>query len=94
MRWPTLLLALSLTLASAADQKDKQVSDDRIHDQVLMKLAGDQDVRGGGVEVEVKDGVVTLKGKVDSQKRKERAEKLVKKIKGVTAVTNEIVVTK
>jgi osmotically-inducible protein OsmY len=59
-----------------------------------MKLAGDQDVRGGAIEVEVHNGVVTLKGKVDTEKRKERAEKLTKKVKGVTGVENQIVITK
>jgi osmotically-inducible protein OsmY len=59
-----------------------------------MKLAGDQDVRGGAIDVEVHNGVVTLKGKVDTEKRKERAEKLTKKVKGVTGVENQIVITK
>jgi osmotically-inducible protein OsmY len=59
-----------------------------------MKLAGDQDVRGGAIEVEVHNGMVTLKGKVDTERRKERAEKLTKKVKGVTGVENQIVITK
>ena len=59
----------------------------------MMKLAGDPDVRGGGIDVEVERGVVTLKGKVEKEKQKERAERLVKKVKGVTGVTNQLVVT-
>jgi osmotically-inducible protein OsmY len=95
MRWLTLPLALSLTLLPALAGKDKQpLTDDRLHDQIIMKLAGDQDVRGGGIDVDVHNGVVTLKGKVDTEKRKERAEKLVKHMKGVTGVENQLVISK
>lgn len=96
MRWLTLVLGLSLTFTPAmAEKKDKSpVTDDRIHDQVLMKLAGDQDVRGGGIDVDVHNGVVTLKGKVENEKRKERAEKLAKKVKGVSSVDNQLILSK
>ncbi len=92
MRWMVAVLALALTVSPVLAQK--QVTDDRLHDQVLMKLAGDSEVKGGGFDVDVHNGVVTLKGKVDSEKRKEKAEKLVKKIKGVTGVSNQLVVSK
>ncbi len=95
MRLYTVVLALSLTLLPAFAAKDKgPITDDRLHDQIIMKLSSDVDVRGGGIEVEVHNGVATLKGKVDSEKRKERAEKLTKKVKGVTGVDNQIVITK
>jgi hyperosmotically inducible periplasmic protein len=65
-------------------------SDGRIHDEVMAKLASDTDVRGGGFDVAVKDGMVTIKGEVRSQKAKEKAEKLTKKIKGVISVDNQL----
>jgi osmotically-inducible protein OsmY len=49
-------------------------------------------VKGGAFTIEVKDGVVTLRGAVDSEKRKQRAEKLTRKTQGVKAVTNELVI--
>ena len=73
-----------------ADQKT--VPDDRISDQVRMKLATDADVKGGALDVTVKDGVVTIKGRVDTEKGKTKATKLAKKIKGVKEVDNELVV--
>jgi osmotically-inducible protein OsmY len=96
MRCLTLSLAVSLSVFPAlAASKDKgPLTDDRIHDQVLMKLSSDQDVRGGGIDVEVHNGVVTLKGKIETEKRKERAEKLVKHMKGVTGVDNQLVISK
>lgn len=64
--------------------------DDHIYDQVRLKLASDVNVNGGGIEVTVHDGVVTLKGKVHRDKQKQRAEKVAKKVKGVTNVVNEL----
>lgn len=64
--------------------------DDRIYDQVRLKLAGDRDVKGGGIDVVVKNGVVTLEGRVQRQKQKSKAEQLTKKVKGVTNVVNNL----
>ncbi len=64
--------------------------DDHIYDQVRLKLASDTNVNGGGIDVTVQDGVVTLKGKVTRDKQKQRAEKVAKKVKGVTKVINEL----
>lgn len=95
MRWLTLVVVLSLMLTPVFAAKEKfPITDDRLHDQIIVKLASDQDVRGGAIEVEVHNGMVTLKGKVDTEKRKDRAEKLAKKVKGVTGVENQIVITK
>ena len=67
-------------------------SDDRISDQVRMRLATDPDVKGGALDVTVADGVVTIKGRVDTDKGKLKAEKLAKKVKGVKQVENDLVV--
>jgi hyperosmotically inducible protein len=75
----------------AAGQKPSN-SDDRISDQVRMRLATDQDVKGGALDVSVKDGVVTIKGRVDTDKAKNRATRLAKKVKGVKDVDNELIV--
>lgn len=69
-----------------------QSSDDKIYDQVIRKLANDPDVKGGGFEVDVKDGVVTIKGVVEREKFKEKAERVTKKVKGVKGVVNQLVV--
>lgn len=87
-----LLLAGTLAQARLAGQQKAATPDDRIFDQVRMRLATDQDVKGGAFDVTVKDGVVTIKGRVDTEKGKNRATKLAKKVKGVKEVDNELIV--
>lgn len=82
-----LLLIFALAVPAFAQHK---ISDDRIYDQVRQKLANDPDVKGGGFDVAVKDGVVTLKGTVNDKNAREKAEKLTKKVKGVTKVDNQL----
>jgi hyperosmotically inducible protein len=83
-------LALLFALTTVALGAGKSVNDDFIVDSVRQKLAGDTTVKGGAVEVDVKDGVVTLKGHVQEQRQKTKAEELAKKVKGVKSVVNNI----
>jgi osmotically-inducible protein OsmY len=73
---------------------DKQPSDDSIYDSVRRRLANDPDVKGGGLDLDVKDGVVTLRGKVETEKQRQKAERLTKKINGVKKVINQITLRK
>jgi osmotically-inducible protein OsmY len=90
MRVLALILIFVLTAAPAALQQAS--SDDQIYDLVRRRLAGDPDVRGGGLDITVKDGVVTLRGVVRSEKAKKKADKLTRKVKGVKSVVNELTV--
>ena len=87
-----LLVGGTLAQMGLADGQKNNNSDDRISDQVRMKLATDPDVKGGADDVTVQDGVVTIKGRVDTDKGKQKATKLAKKVKGVKDVDNELVV--
>jgi len=94
----SLLLAAFLIIPIFAQQPPtpapvKHSDDDRIYDEVRRKLANDLDVKGAGIEVAVKNGAVTLSGKVHTEHGKEKAEKLTKKTKGVTSVVNNLVAT-
>jgi osmotically-inducible protein OsmY len=84
----SLLWMGSVCLDLAA--KEKVVSDDSVYDHVKRRLANDPDVKGGAMEIEVKQGVVTLRGTVDTDKQKQKAEKITKKVNGVKQVINEI----
>lgn len=93
MRFLSSVLILSLLVWSVpALYAQKQVSDDVIYDQVRRKLAADAEVKGGGLQVEVQQGVVTLRGTVRTDKQKTKAEKIAHKVKGVTKVVNQLLV--
>jgi hyperosmotically inducible periplasmic protein len=87
-----LPLVLFLTLISTAVAASKPVTDDFLIDTIRQKLAADQIVKGGAIEVICKDGAVTLKGTVEENAQKNKAEKIAKKVNGVKSVTNEIVI--
>lgn len=74
--------------------KQDAITDDSLYNQVKIKLASDQVVKGGGLTIDVKDGVVTLGGSVELPQQKERAEKITKKTKGVKQVINNITIRK
>jgi osmotically-inducible protein OsmY len=81
----TVLLFAAVCLAA-----DKVISDDMIYDNVRIKLASDTVVKGGALNVDVKQGVVTLGGMVENSRQKERAAKLTKSVKGVKQVINNL----
>src|SRR5579871_1990435 len=83
--------ALLLAFVAAAPGADKQPPNDNyIYDTVREKLASDSIVKGGAIDVDVKNGIVTLKGKVPDTKAKAKAESLARKVKGVKSVVNDI----
>jgi osmotically-inducible protein OsmY len=92
-RFLCLVLGFVLTLAPLLAQKQKQVTDDTIRDQVMVRLADDPEIGGMPIDVDVHEGVATLKGKVRTEKEKAKAEKVAKKVKGVTGVTNKLVIS-
>jgi len=93
MKIKTLVcLLVILALAAGVWAAEKHYSDDQLYDLVRRKLADDVVVKGGALEVEVKDGVVTLKGKVEYEQQKTKAEKLTRKVSGVKQVDNQLVV--
>ncbi len=88
-----LVFLLLMPLLVIAQDPPKHSADDRIYDEVRRKLANDIDVKGAGIDVTVKDGAVTLKGRVHTNVAKDKATKITKKVKGVTSVDNQLTVT-
>jgi len=87
-------ILLTLVLAPLFAQKDKTpVSDDVIVDQVRVKIADDSEIGGQPIQVDAHNGTVVLTGKVASDKFKVKAEKIAKKVKGVSAVDNKLVIS-
>ena len=78
-------LVLFATLAGCAGTKDATISG-----TVKTKLAADDQVKAGEIDVDTVNGVVTLKGNIDSQPAKERALQIARETKGVVEVKDMI----
>jgi osmotically-inducible protein OsmY len=70
--------------------KGYQRSDERIREDVSDRLMEHPELDASGVEVHVKDGVVTLKGDVDSRWAKRLAEDIAEEVGGVRDVMNHL----
>ncbi|MET0211505.1 MAG: BON domain-containing protein [Vicinamibacterales bacterium] len=67
-------------------------TDVRLRDAIIRQLDWDPEVDDSAVGVAAKDGTVTLTGYIDSYAGKLAAERAVKRVRGVRAVANDIVV--
>lgn len=65
-------------------------SDERIREEISDALMADDDIDASEIEVEVKNGEVTLSGTVDSRETKRSAEDLVESVQGVRNVQNSL----
>jgi hyperosmotically inducible protein len=92
----TKLLAglIALMLAAGVVFAADKVTDDLIRDRVMLKVGSDPDAKVGGLDVDSKNGVVTLTGTVETTAQKDKAGKLAKKVKGVKQVVNNITLRK
>ncbi|HEV3332061.1 MAG TPA: BON domain-containing protein [Bryobacteraceae bacterium] len=90
----SVVLLMLFVLAGVCLAKQDATSDDMVYNTVKIKLASDAVVKGGGLQIDVKEGVVTLGGSVELPNQKERAEKLARKVKGVKQVINNITIRK
>ena len=98
------LVAVAPLTAGAQDKTDKAVdktkevakdtkvavTDSWLTSKTKIALFSDDRVKGSQVKVETKDGVVYLRGKVDSAEAKAAAESVAKGIDGVKSVKNDL----
>lgn len=88
-RMPLLaLLAASLLGAGAAEAK----SDAWITAKVKAKLAAAEEVSAFRTNVDTRNGIVTLRGEVETEAEKRLAEQHAKSIEGVRRVENRLIV--
>ena len=89
MRAAVMLLVLAVATTFAAAEK-RPLTDGVVYDRVIRRLANDPDLKTTQVEVTVKDHTVTLRGLIDSEKLRLRAERVARKVDGVKTVVNEL----
>jgi osmotically-inducible protein OsmY len=73
---------------SAGDTLGKSIDDTWIHTKITTKLIGNSDTPARKINVDVVDGVVTLRGAVETATAKEEAERVAKTTDGVKRVRN------
>jgi osmotically-inducible protein OsmY len=79
----------------ATPETKQKMSNAGLTGRVKSALAADVGMKTlRGVDVDSDNGVVTLKGHVDSAEVKRRAEEVAKKVDGVSSVKNELEVRK
>ena len=86
----SLFLVLSFVNIVGAGSDAKWDNDRAITSKVVDKLQGDSDLKGSRINVETKDGEVTLKGIVNSNADINRAAQLARSVDGVKKVDNRL----
>lgn len=83
-----LIVFLWWSVPAVAQKKAN--SDDMLVDQVRLQLTKDPIVNGGALTVDAKNGVVSLRGKVRTERARQKAEKLARRVKGVKSIDNQL----
>ena len=76
----------------AANKAGNAIEDGTITAKVKTALLADPEVKGLAIDVDAKDGVVTLKGTADKEAARDRAVAIAKDTSGVKSVENQLVV--
>jgi hyperosmotically inducible protein len=74
------------------DELGASLDDGWVHMKVVAKLVADTKTPERTINVDVADGVVTLRGHVPSPESREQAEVIVKSVSGVKDVKNRLVI--
>jgi Predicted periplasmic or secreted lipoprotein len=79
-------------VGEAAETAGSKVEDASITAAVKMKFANDETVSASRIDVDTKDGMVTLNGSVTSEAEADRAVALARTVDGVKMVHNNLTV--
>lgn len=88
-----LWVALGASGTAGAQEKGIAFDDALISERVTRAIHNDPMLRKMDISIETQDGVVHLRGFVDSMAHVDRAAALARRIDGVTSVRNRIRVT-
>lgn len=88
-----LLAALAAPGTALAQEKGASFNDALITERVTSAIQNDPMLGKMHISIETQDGVVHLRGFVDSMVHVDRAGALARRVEGVTAVRNRIRVT-
>jgi hyperosmotically inducible periplasmic protein len=80
-------------VGSTAEKAGDKVEDASITAAVKMKFANDETVSASKIDVDTRNGMVTLNGTVSSQAEADRAVALARSVDGVKTVNNNLTIT-
>lgn len=80
----------STAVMGAAADSQSVISDAEITAKVNTGLAADKDLSAIKINVDTKDGIVTLNGPVPTAAAKERASEIARNVKDVKSVNNQL----
>jgi osmotically-inducible protein OsmY len=75
---------------SGKGPKNYKRSDAAIEDELFSDLTHSRELDASDIDISVEDGVVTLKGFVDTKYERRLAEQLAERIPGVKSVSNQL----
>ena len=78
--------------SQASTTMGEKIDDAVITTSVNTSLAKDPDLSAIKIDVDTKDGIVTLSGPAPTAAAKDKATELTKQVKGVASVNNQLVV--
>ncbi|MGI6657350.1 MAG: BON domain-containing protein [Desulfobulbus sp.] len=85
------LLALSVSCTTPAGRTAGEVVDDAtITTKIKADLLADDDISSFGISVKTFQGEVVLTGAVESYAQRSKAERIARKVRGVTKIKNLI----
>jgi osmotically-inducible protein OsmY len=92
-----VLLVLIATVAACASTRTQESTGEYVDDSVITTkvkslLAADDLLKSFQISVETYKGTVQLSGFVNSQKAVDKADEIVKTVKGVKSIKNNLVV--
>jgi hyperosmotically inducible periplasmic protein len=86
--------AVAAGTKEAAQETNATITDASITAAVKMKMADDPDVSANHIDVDTKDGMVTLNGIVKSQVEAQKAVDIAKSVDGVKGVKSNLKIPK
>jgi hyperosmotically inducible protein len=77
-------------VATAINRAGEALGDAGLTAKIKSKMALDDTIRAGAIDVDTRDGVVTLRGRVDSESARARALALARETRGVARVVDQL----
>ncbi len=91
-----IALMANCSVFSGKETTGEYVDDATLTAKIKSEIMADKPLKADNmrISIETMDGVVQLSGFVSSERNKERAEQIVRNVKGVKTVKNNIIVKK